>query len=356
MKIEPTITVTLSGRAITRSLFDGIKKGAEVQARVVEQVGKREAIIEIGGRKIHAEFPKGVPAGSTITLKLDAVAGNSYYFKLSGPGSRDAFIRQIMEMTVFDMSAIRKNIIRGLGGALAKHPSGIFELNALLLNLPKADRKDEGLARFLNHLAKRGFDGNALSDLSLLLSGASVRSRHFQTLLLILGFGEDRLRKLASATTAERDAMVDRIIREIGSIEDRETKEAVIRQLLEMLTSGGAQEEYVTGEFAFPGEDGFRPVRYLGAGRAWLFSADFSSIGKIEIAARETGKDFTISIFCASDEALDAVKKDAGELMRRLEHIHQKMYINFFNTQQAINKVVEINSYYSLNSEFDIRA
>ena len=31
-----------------------------------------------------------------------------------------------------------------IGGALAKHPAGIFELNALLLGLqPKQDRKDE---------------------------------------------------------------------------------------------------------------------------------------------------------------------------------------------------------------------
>ncbi len=357
MKVEPTITVTVSGRTAMRSLFEGIKKGAEVQARVVERVGARDAVIEIGGRRIHAQFMKGVPAGGAVTLKLDAVSGDSYYFKLTPPETREGFIRQVMQMTVFDPAVIRKKVLHDLGGALAKHPAGIFELNALLLNRPLRDTKDDGLSRFLNHLAKRGLDKSALADLSLLLSGMSARSHSLRSLLLVLGFGEDRIRRLAAGGTAAAGPMTDAILEEIGSIDDGEAKENVIRQLLEFLTGGDMPREAVrSGEFTFIEGDGFHPARYCDAGDAWLFSVDFSAIGRLEIVARETDKELLVSVFCDRDEALDILKSGSGELIRTLENLKPHAVINFFNTQQAINKIVEIYSYYSLNSEFDIRA
>ena len=122
-----------------------------------------------------------------------------------------------MEMTIFDPAAIRKSIMHGLGGALAKHPAGIFELNALLLNRPAPDKKNDGLARFLNYLAGRGLDRSALSDLSILLSGMSARSKPLLSLLLLLGFGEERIRKLVGGGSGGTESMIDAIIGELGS-------------------------------------------------------------------------------------------------------------------------------------------
>jgi len=356
MKIEPSVTVTISGKTAVRSLFKGIREGAEIQARVVERVGSRDAIIEIAGRRIRAQFLKGVPAGGTMTLKLDAVSGESYYFRLAQTDAREAFIRQIMEMTIFDAGMIRGSIMRALGAALAKHPAGLFELNALLLNRPHADKKD-GLARFLDHLAQRGFDRASLADLSMLLSGVSVRSKHIQTLLFMLGFGEDRIRRLAAGKADGPRSMINGILKEIQSIDGKEERDAAIRQMLTFLTEGeGTEEPYRAGEFAFPGESGFHSVRYLESGSSWLFRLDLSGIGRIEILAREMEREFPVSVFCENEEALALLKNGSGVLMSRIEHIHPNIYINFVNTQQAINKIVEIYSYYSLNSEFDTRA
>jgi len=151
MRIEPTITIRITGRAGTGELFAGMRKGTELTARIVERVRGHEAVLEIAGKRIHAEFLKGIPAGAMITLKLEDVKNNSFFFKQVDEGGTEAFVKQIMEATIFDADAVRKNILFGIGTALSRNPAGIFELNALLLgqiqkeNKRKTDSRDSSI-------------------------------------------------------------------------------------------------------------------------------------------------------------------------------------------------------------------
>jgi hypothetical protein len=358
MRIEPTITIRITGRAGTADIFAGIRKGSELTARIVERVRGHEAVLEIAGKKIHAEFLKGVPAGAMITLKLEDVKNNSFYFKQVDEGDTEAFVKQIMEATIFDADAVRKNILFSIGAALSRNPAGIFELNALLLGqIQKEGKREDGLTRLLNHLLRLGVGKQAVSDLSFLLSGITVNAKSLRWLMLMPGLNKERLRKWASANNAELTEMINSILGEIDAVPGAEEKESLLRQIAAFLKDPGARTgEYASGEFASSGEEELHPVRYAGREDSWVFSVDFSALGRIEILAKKTEGGNSLSIFCDRNDALDALKNDSGQLKRELALIDRNIHINFFNTRQVINKIVEINSYYSLHSVLDIRA
>lgn len=358
MRIESSITIRIAGRTEAAEFFAGIRKGSELTARIVDRVRSHEAVLEIAGKRIHAEFVKGVPSNTILTLKLEDVKNNSFFFKLVDEKGTDAFVKQIMDATIFDGDTIRKNILFGIGSSLSRNPAGIFELNALLLGLiQKEDRRENGLTRLLNHLLRMGVSKHAVSDLSFLLSGISIGAKSLRWLMLVPGFDKERLRKWASLNNAETANLINSILGEIDAIQNAEEKESLIRQIVTFLNNRGAQTgEFASGEFATYGEEGLHPVRYAGRDNSWIFSVDFSALGLIEILAKKTEGGNLISIFCDRNDTRDALKKDYEQLQRKLALIDRNIHINFFNTRQVINKIVEINSYYSLHSVLDIKA
>jgi hypothetical protein len=358
MRIEPSITIRIAERAGTAELFSGIRKGSELTARIVERGRGREAVLDIGGKRIHAEFLKGVPPDTMITLKLEDIRNNSFIFKLVGEGGSEALVKQIMEATIFDSDAIRKNILFGIGSALSKNPSGIFELNALLLGLvQKEGKREDRLTRLLNHMLRLGVSKQAVSDLSFLLSGIAFRAKSLRWLMLMPGLDKDRLRKWAAANVAETAEMVNSILGEIDAVQSAGEKESLIRQIVSFLKDPGSRTgEHASGEFASYGEEELHTIRYAGRENSWIFSVDFSALGRIEILAKKTGGGNFLSIFCERNDVLDAMKNDFGQLQRELASIDRNIQINFFNTRQVINKIVEIYSYCSLHSVLDIRA
>ncbi|HOT46071.1 MAG TPA: hypothetical protein PLM53_15570 [Spirochaetota bacterium] len=353
MRIEPTGIIRVSGKSGVFDQLREIQKGTELPAKIVSRISVREAVLEIGGKRIHAEFQKGVPAGMTITLRLDEVRDNSLFFKLVDPGGREAFARRLAEMTIADPGRIQANI----ASAMAKHPAGIFELNALLLGLQaRHDRKEGGLTGLLSLLAKLGVDKNVVSDLSLLLAGARIDARALQSLMVIIGFDRDRFKQWSSGKPGSMEAVIDAIINGINGINDPATKETALRQLIALLRdSVETPSGYVSGELPFADEDETRPVHYLGKDDAWVFRVDFSAIGRIEVLARRTREGYLLSLFCGRDETLDLLRQNAEALENNMKNIDPDIHINFSNTAKAINKIVEIYSYFPLNSVFDIR-
>jgi len=357
MRIEPLITIRVSARAAVSGLFAGMGKGAEVSAHIIERLGGRDALIEIAGKRIHAEFLKGVPAGSVITLKLDDVKNNSYLFKLVDPGGKEALAKQLTETTIFSMDQINKSVMARLSGALSKHPAGLYELNALLLGIqPKQDKKEGDRARFLGHLLKLGVNKNTVMDISLLLSGLNFSSTTLKLILSLMGYGDDRIRKWTEAGRADIEATVDSIIAELDSIPDEKDSGKAIQELIAYLRYAEEKTDgHVSGEFTLFNENEAYAVKFLGKDDTWLFSIDFSNIGKIEILARSREKIDTISIFCGNNDIGDLLESNKAQLFRELMNKNNNTHINFHNTRNMLNKIVEIYSYSSLNSVFDIK-
>ena len=83
---------------------------------------------------------------------------------------------------------------------------------------------------------------------------------------------------------------------------------------------------------------------------------EFSNLGRIDILIKDIKKGCLISIFCANDSVISALRESHDELLQDIESERAPVYINYCNMQNALNKIVEIYSYYSLNSVFDIKA
>jgi hypothetical protein len=309
----------------------------------------------MAGTRVRAEFLKGVPSEGAVTLRLEEAGRTSFLFKMVDPAAREELARLVMEFILPGRDGIRDALIHELNAAMARNPAGILELNALLLGRnPK--ELDRGVARFLGHLLRLGASPAALADLSVILSGISGPPAPLRALLRALGFEEAPRRGRAASPQTALDGAQEALIGNIDGIEDPAERESVLRQLAALLSeSGDDGKESRAGEFALYHDGAFHPVRYLEAGGSWIFSVEFSNIGMIEILAGEARGSRFLSVFAESSGALEALETSRKNLDRRVKKIDPSIHINFHTTRQAFNKIVEINSHYSIHSVFDIR-
>ncbi len=358
MRIEPINIIRIPGKTGAGDPFKDLQKGSELPARIIERIGGKEAVLEIGGKRIRAEFLKGLPAGSSVTLKLNDVRNNTYVFSMVDPSGRDALAKQVHDLTIFPLQQIRNTMMHGIGAALARTPAGILELNALLLGIkPKQWKDGDGIARLLNRLLKHGVGKQTLSGLSVLLPGAGFDRdtlRAFLSLLVPVG---DSPGKWASAGKEEIASAIANMMREIETLPDEGLRREIIGRLLEHLAETGEEHPgHRSGEFAFWNGEEYSPVRYLGAGESWVFSMDLSNIGRTDVLAKKETGGYSISVFSETEEASAALRESSGALLKNCADIQGGIYINFHITRQALNKIVEIYSHYSLNSVFDAKA
>ena len=356
MKIDPSNSIRITGASIPAESLRAIPRGAEIPARILERLGPREAILEMAGSRVRAEFLKGVPPGDAITLRLEEAGRTAFLFKMVDPAAKEELARLIRNFILPGKGVTIETIMHGLNAALGRSPAGILELNALLLGRNPRDL-DRGTARFLGHLLRLGASAPALGDLSVILSGlTSAPPPSLRALLKALGFEErPPLRRRGASPGAAVDEAVGGIMAEIEAIDDPAEREGVTRGLLDLLSDRGGGETSGSGEFPFLSDDEVHPVRYLESEGSWLFSVEFSRIGPVEVLAGEAGASRFISVFARDRDVLDALEKSSGDLERSLKRIDPSIHINFYTTVQAINKMVEINSHYSIHSVFDIR-
>jgi hypothetical protein len=141
VKIEHSNIIRIFGRKGTADSFKDIKKGSELPARILERVDARVAVLEIHGKRVRAEFVKGLPSSGTILLKLEGVKNNSYLFRMIDPSVAEESARHILDYTVFDPKEVGKNVFHGISKFFSKTPTGIFELNAFFLTILQSARK-----------------------------------------------------------------------------------------------------------------------------------------------------------------------------------------------------------------------
>ncbi len=95
MKIERTQTLKIATSAAVKSALGAIPKGGRVEARVVERLPGNQAVIELAGKRITAEFLKGTPKGELLELVLESRRGSSFVFRLSGKDAAARFFAAI---------------------------------------------------------------------------------------------------------------------------------------------------------------------------------------------------------------------------------------------------------------------
>ncbi len=358
MKIEAQTIIKIDGRTRDSGPLRALEKGSEVTARILERMGPRKAVLDIYGRRVNAEFLKGVPSAATVLLRLEDVTHTSFIFNLVEPAGTEEIIEQIARATIFDLRIFGKNFFHESGRLLPNRLFGIFELNAFYLSLiMKKEKKDLGIAKFLNKLLKQGLGKDALLELSILLSGANNGIVFVLPLLAKLGLDRMGLHEWPRRQAKDWRKSVDQIVAQLGKIDDKDEQLSVVQQLIWYLSDASvAASGWEFGEIAFFDDETFHPLRYMGSEKSWIFSVEFSSIGRIDILIKDLKSGCHVSIFCARDDIVTALQESGAELEKDLNEIKPPVFINYYNMPKALNKIVEIYSRYSVNSVFDVRA
>jgi hypothetical protein len=358
MRIEPPNIIRITGRSGTADPLKELEKGSELSAQIVERLGARKAVLEIHGMRIHAEFLKGLPSAGTVLLKLEDIKNNSYLFRMVEPFGAKESIDQILKFVIFDSKDFGKNLLHEISRFFLKQPAGIFELNSLLLNfITKQDKKDDRISLLLNKLLKLGVAKDSVFDLSIFLSDMHAGLDNVLSLFMGLGLNREGLHQWSKRAARDAKGLVDSIITEIDMVDDEQEKEAVIRQLILFFDRAGREQSgFRWGEIVYYHDEAYHPVRYIANKKSWIFSVEFSSIGRIDILIKDLENGCHISIFCANNSVVSALQESQDELLNYFESFRSPLYINYYNMQNAVNKIVEIYSYYSLNSVFDVKA
>jgi hypothetical protein len=176
-------------------------------------------------------------------------------------------------------------------------------------------------------------------------------------LLTLIGINRNDTQGWPEKASEDADELANVFIREIESIGDDDVREDIMRELVRFLARHGHDPaEYRRGELALYQDGAFHPIRFIGKANSWIFSIDFSKIGRIDILIKDLPGSCFISIFCPNDGVLEALLESRNELLDKFKSEVPPVHINFYNMRNTVNKIVEIYSYYHGNSVFDVKA
>lgn len=367
MRIGLSDTIKITGRITRLNFLRRLKKGAEIPARIVKRHNSRIAILEIAGNRLRADFLKGVPGNNRLTLRLEDNSNNSYTFKLIDSISKNDLLSKIFEITVFKVEDIDKNNIlyinRFLNRYSGRNPTGIFELNNLLLSqVRKEKKKGEGITHLLNRLLKRGMSKENLLNLAVILSGIRINSDIISPFLLIFGFDQNYFEKRGVGKQKRFEEKIEEALSEINKIINAKKKDDIVSALIDLIVKGnGESDKTICGELAFFDNEEFRPINYMRNESSFLFSLELSNLGTIDILAKKISENISISIFSDNNDVLEALGESLDLLSLRLKNAglsgyeNSQISINLYNRRDILEKLIEINSNYFNISEFDIK-
>jgi len=348
MKVGPSDIIRISGKSAVFSLLHSLKPGSEQNAKIIDRPGGNTAVIEIAGKRVRAEFLKGVPGSNSIVLKLDERSGNTLFFKIISPTGREGFIEKLSEFLVMEKHDISAKILPGLSRFLSGNIPGIFELNRFFLG-DRYRQSGHSLTDLLNGLLKAGMSKEDLLFLSGLISMKSIDPNPVLAVLNWIGRGKDTAQKFSEREKLKDD--IDAVLREVMGNNDKSIE--IIIEI--MLDSSRENSTIHYAEIPYFDSGNFQCVQCIYGVESLIFFLDLSGLGVIELLIRLTGKDIYVSIFSGNDTVVDELNAKKDELSDALGRYYSGAVVTVFKMKQVMDKIVEINSYYSINSAVDIK-
>lgn len=355
MKIDRDNTIRISSRLPTSNALKNLKSGAKITGRIIERVGDREAVLDMGGVRIRAEFLRGVPLNERIPLIFKGTDGGTLIFTIAG--ERSSKLDDIFAYSVFDRNALGTSEIMAIRKYIQEGPGGIFALNRFILRLRAGVQLGEGLFAelfskllaagvskddllFLSYLvlASRGMNSSAIEILSVITGGESAQQ-------LIKQFRDEKTLKDYSEKLSEK----------LKALLKTENGTELFKELLSVLMD---REDSPYREFQMPfwDEDRFKSITGIVAPGGMALTLELSQLGVLDIVIREHGSSLHINLFCEREEALHELERTVDELRTKLKGIHKgTVSIDFFLMADTMKKIIEINSSLLSNSILDFR-
>jgi hypothetical protein len=370
MKVHPDILV-YSGRQHAlqglKDLLGDLKVGSELSARVLERTSPTRARIEIAGRRMEADFPKGVPGSSDLNLRLEGTKGGTVFFAISGRPSGHDDLGRLASFTVFARDEMDLRLLRGIADHVRSGIRGIYAFNSLLLPRGPGGRDKRSVPHdLLNALLRAGVKKEDAVIFSYIFSAnRGTNLSYFSPLLTFLSGqgkkGGSMQYREPLKDEGEYISAVEHLIERLDSALDEKKEEGkrlfdqVVKELLPdgFVDSAGTREDFI----AYLHDKEFQSCRYIINEKNILIELDLTLIGRVEALIREEGKAVQISLFCSNAEAADSLKRDARDLEKAIrESTGKSATAAVYGTGDAVKNVIEIYSSLMLNNAFDARA
>ncbi len=354
MKTETDYKASVRINTAGTGQLKNLKIGMELQARIAIRHDNKDAVLEILGTRIRASFPRGVPQGENVRLRLDKMTNSSLLFKIipreSIPSPKIIMAPHLLNSATGDGPHLRTILSKFASSGI---PS-IFFLNELLLKPEKKPSGNDTRGEFMRKLIEMGFGSETLRRISSMIILQSLPSQFSLPMLRLLYGGKwDRL--LAAGGKTEED-LIEPILSDIRAVSNDKDRADIIRGMISIFSSPG--EVYSgknSGEIPLFFGDEYCPAGFLAGSGALLIELTLSGLGQVEIMAKDTGRSLEIRIYGDSREHVEILNKRILELDGSIQKRIKKHYsLHILPIQDIINKIVEINSQYALNSEFDI--
>ncbi len=344
MKIKNNDMIRIARREAVQKIMATLKPGEKVSARILDRQGRYFATLQIGKHQLKAEFPAGLPGSNHLTLQLLRQDGDAFLFRLAQATETASLSEKIAALFSLPAETAGEVTPSLLARALQDAP-GIFELLAMLAgSRHKNKTRGEGITQILHRLMGLGLPAPSLALYSRFLAENVMGPEILHHLLMMLrGPGKDTGTYMPPSV----EDLLDLLNNE-GEKSDNRKENIKIELALKSLEIIAGKKEGDITEIPLVINDEYLPLKVFHDRGTWIISLELSSLGPITIMAREEGP---LTVTTRSREISDEIIR---ELQKRDFNFSERS-INFITEGEVRDKLVAINSFYSLNSQLDIK-
>ena len=356
MKIDRSNTIRITGRELKLPALN-LKRGVRISARILERIGDREAILDVAGNRLRAEFLSGIPSRSRISLIFEGRDSSTLLFRIAR--DHDASSLRLFDFSIFELDTLGRNELLAIRRYFKNGIEGIFNLNSSILRaLAGKGERGRSLTDLLNRLLKMGMHKDDLIFLSYIFLGNRGIIDILISLLLFMGLEGDALyKRFRRYGQDDLNADMEKLSERIESLLTDEEGIELFRELLFYVASGeDSGRDFSQFEIPYFDSDGFKSVACIHTREGLVLSLELSGLGKLDILIKSLDSDLRISMFCENEEALVELKSSVDDLKARLADVKKAVTVDFYLSRDVMKKIIEINSPLVMNSIFDVRA
>ncbi|MDY6968669.1 MAG: hypothetical protein SVR08_08455 [Spirochaetota bacterium] len=362
MKINNN-TIRISGKISISDLLKDFQIGKKISASIVEKIDNRYAILNIAGKRVKAEFLQGVPYGDKVNLVLERKSDQLFIFKIIDNFNNKDYIEQLFRFSVFNQDDFDRNSLFTLSRYLKDGVPNIFNFNSLFLKIYyKEQFVQNDIVNLLNNLIKLGISKENLLFFSTFLSfikGFNID--YLSSILISLGMDNYIISEYRKYFKDEKllKEKLNKLLEDVNRLlvqknEGHEYLEKIIDILLPNDSSN--KNNIFEGEIPYYINDEFRAIKYICYDKSFILLIQLTDLGIVEILFKDFSNFIRIDIFCTKETSLMALQNRIDLLYERLRStINKKFNINLHNSQNIIEKIIEINSFRLLNKTLDFK-
>ncbi len=355
MKIDNNL-IRISGQLPVPDMLKNLKEGSSVPARISERLGDRYAVLDIGGRKISAEFLNGIPKSGSLFLALEKEVNGTLLFSIKEGYKENLFV-DLNKSTILTLNDLNKSI-NELRLYLREGVFSIFSLNRALIKINgfnEHEKKFEKIINLLNKMLSKGADHKDLLLIAAVLNqGKNTSAGYLYLILSVLvpGYGQIRNMNDISKKIENFFNVLNKLFTESGRDDNIET----VKTILDLCFNGSEKAGLRHGVLIFFEANKFRPCKYIFNENNIVLSLDMSYLGSLEILIKVENSFRSVSFYCEKEESIDALKSGLKVLESALNSVEKKKtHIVFFNKKKSVEKIIEIISAIDLNYLFDAK-